>query len=149
MRCLIAFVISYNRSNIHFILEKWEEYDRRVFDTFKDMNATRKFAEFYEELPDNSAFFAVIQGSGGKYDPPMLKELGAKNWDLNVRDSYAFIGSKTDEPRPWFNEIREAQGEGPAIISAVLSAVRPPPREKTGTEKSEFISRYIASFKKS
>ena len=133
-----VFLISHNRSNIHFILEKWEEHDRSVFDTFQDMNAPRNFKAFYERLPDNSVFFAVIQGSGGKYDPPILKELGAKNWDLNVRDSYAFIGGKTDEPRPWFNEVTEIQGEGPAIISGVLSAGKPPPKDKTGTENSEY-----------
>ena len=149
MRCLIVFVISCNRCNVYFILEKWEEHDRRVFDTYKDMNAPEKFAAFYKELPDDSVFFAVIQGSGGRYDPPILKELGAKNWDLNVRQSYAFIGGKTDEPRPWFEEVSEVQGEGPAIISAILSAGKPPARDKTGTEKFGFLFCYIASFRNS
>ena len=103
-------------------LDTWEEYDRRVFDTFGNSDAPGNFSEFYEDLPQSSVLFAVIQGSGGKYDPPGLKDLGADDWNLNVRESYAVIGGKTETPRPWFQEERTTQGKGPAIISEVLVA---------------------------
>ena len=101
-------------------LDAWEEYDRRVFDTFGNSEVPGNFTEFYEDLPQSSVVFAVVQGSGGKYDPPGLKDLGADDWNLNVRESYALIGGKTEGARSWFQEKRTAQGEGPAIISEVL-----------------------------
>ena len=103
-------------------LDTWEEYDRRVFDTFGNSDAPGNFTHFYEDLPQSSVLFAVIQGSGGRYDPPGLEDLGADDWNLNVRESYAFIGGKTERPQPWFQEKRTAQGKGPAIISEVMVA---------------------------
>ena len=116
-------------------LDTWEEYDRRVFDTFGNSDAPGNFTEFYEDLPQSSVFFAVIQGSGGKYDPPELEDLGAGDWNLNVRESYAFIGGKIERPRPWFQEKRAAQGEGPAIISEVLVATE----SQTSTTTSPYV----------